>query len=113
VSAQKAKGDAFERDVVAVLRAHGHPHAERALRLGAHADYGDITGVPGFHIECKNHARIELGAWLHLAVLEAWRIDSRPTPVLVVKRRAKPAEKAYVVLQLEDFADLIADGRVA
>ena len=109
MSAAKDKGDRFERDVVRVLRAHGHPHAERALRLGAHNDLGDITGVPGFHIECKNHGRIELGAWLHLAVIEAWRIDSRPVPLLVVKRKARPAEKAYVVLELATFAELIAD----
>ena len=109
MSAAKDKGDRFERDVVRVLRAHGHPHAERALRLGAHADHGDIAGVPGFHIECKDHGRIELGAWLHLATIEAWRIDSRPIPVLVVKRRMQPAERAYVVLELATFADLIAD----
>ena len=109
MSVQKDKGDRFERDVVRVLRDYGHPHAERALRLGAHHDHGDITGVPGFHIECKDHAKIELGAWLHLATIEAWRIDSRPVPVLVVKRRMQPAEKAYVVLELAAFATLIAD----
>ena len=109
MSREKEKGDRFERDVVRVLRASGHPHAERALRLGAHHDYADIAGVPGFHIECKDHAKIELGAWLHLATLEAWRIDSRPVPVLVIKRRAKPAEQAYVVMELAKFATLIAD----
>ena len=109
MSAAKDKGDRFERDVVRVLRDNGHPHAERALRLGAHQDHGDIAGLPGFHVECKDQAKIELGAWMHLATLEAWRINSRPTPVLVVKRRMQPAEKAYVVLELAAFANLIAD----
>jgi Holliday junction resolvase len=109
VNTPKAKGDRFERDVVAVLKAHGHRYAERALRLGAHEDHADVAGIPGFHIECKNHARIELGAWMAMATLEAARIPSRPVPVLVVKRKMKPADKAYVVMQLEDFATLIAD----
>ena len=109
MSIEKRKGDAFEREVVRVLRENGHPHAERTLRLGAHEDYGDIAGVPGFHIECKDQARIELGAWLKLATLEAWRIDSRPVPVLVIKRRQQAAERAYTVLELARFAQLIAD----
>ena len=113
MSTAKDKGDRFERDVVAVFRAHGHPHAERALRLGAHDDHGDIAGVPGFHIECKNQVAPRLGTWLHLAVLEAWRIHSRPVPVLVMKRQGKSAEHAFAVLELATFADLIADDVVA
>ena len=85
VSREKAKGDQFERDVVRVLRANGHPYAERALRLGAHDDHGDIDGVPGFHIECRDRGRIELGAWMSLAAAEARCLPSRPTPVLVIK----------------------------
>ena len=109
MSKEKAKGDQFERDVVRVLRANGHPYAERALRLGAHDDHGDIDGVPGFHIECRDRGRIELGAWMSLAAAEARCIPSRPTPVLVIKRRMRPATDAYVVLELQEFARLITD----
>jgi len=109
VSREKDKGDRFERDVVRVLRANGHPHAERLLRLGAHADFADIAGVPGFHIECRDRGRIELGPWLALAAAEARHIPSLPTPVLVVKRRQHAAEAAYVVMELAAFARLIAD----
>ena len=109
MSLEKAKGDRFERDVVRVLRENGHPYAERALRLGAHADFADIAGVPGFHIECRDRGRIELGAWLTLLNVEARHIPSNPVPVLVVKRRQKPTEQAYVVLELGRFARLIAE----
>ena len=109
MSREKARGDQFERDVVKVLRANGHPYAERALRLGAHDDHGDIAGLPGFHLECKDHGRIELGAWLSLAAAEARCIASHPTAVLVVKRRMRPTAEAYTVMELGAFARLIAD----
>ena len=109
MSREKDRGDRFERDVVRVLRANGHPFAERALRLGAHHDFADIAGVPGLHIECRDRGRIELGAWLTLLEVEARHIPSNPTPVLVVKRRQKPTEQAYTVLELARFAQLIGE----
>ena len=46
--AMKAKGSAFERDVVAFLRDHGHPFAERHYGAGRPEDVGDIDGIPGW-----------------------------------------------------------------
>lgn len=49
-AAMKAKGSAFEREIVAFLRTHGHPYAERAYGAGRPGDVGDIDGIPGFVI---------------------------------------------------------------
>ncbi len=59
-SAPKRKGSAFERDVVAYLREHGFPDAERAYGAGRPEDIGDVVGIPGVTVEVKNHARLEL-----------------------------------------------------
>lgn len=102
------KGSEFERDVVAVLRAAGHRYAERGYRLGAHDDRGDIDGIPGFAFECRNRKEIALAGWVDEIRAEA---DAHGViPVLVVKRRQKPAAKAYVVLELAVFAELIFEG---
>jgi hypothetical protein len=103
------RGKAFERAVVEVLRAHGHPYAERALRLGAHADRGDIAGVPGFLIDTKDCAEHKLACWIDELVVEAERCGGL-APALVLKRRGKHPERAYVVLELATFAEVIADG---
>jgi hypothetical protein len=106
MSANKRKGDTFERDVVAVLRAHGFPHAERVLRLGAHEDRGDVDGLVGFHVDCKNQKRHDFAGWLDACKREAC---DGVIPVVVVKRRLKPIADAYVVLELGAFADLIRE----
>ena len=108
MSANHEKGKAFERDVVGVLRDNGHPYAERVPGLGRHRDDGDVNLV-GFHVECKNRARLELARWMDEARAEADARPSWPIPVVVFKRRGAAAERAYVVLELHDFARLAAD----
>lgn len=107
MSSAKRKGDQFERDVVAVLRSCGFPHVERAYRLGAPDDRGDVNGMVGFLIECRNRRAISLAGWIDEIKVEAERHDV--TPVLVVKRRGAPASRAYAVLELETFARLLCE----
>ena len=71
MNANKTRGDTFERAVADYLRNHGHPYAERALRLGAHQDRGDIDGLPGLYVECRDRGRLELGEWLNEAAHDA------------------------------------------
>jgi hypothetical protein len=106
VSAEKRKGDAFERAVIAELRTHGI-ECERTLRLGAHDDRGDIEGVEGWHLDCKARARFDLSGWVDEVVREAGAL----LPAVVVKRRGKSAAHAYVVIELQTFAELLP-GRV-
>ena len=62
-SASKQKGSAHERAVVDYLKTHGWKHAERRL-AGDKNDRGDIAGVPGIVLECKNEKRIDLAQFM-------------------------------------------------
>jgi Holliday junction resolvase len=105
-AAMKAKGSAFEREVVRALKRLGFPYAERAYGAGRPHDVGDIGGVPGLVFECKARRAIELAAWVDEAQREA--ANAGAVGVVVAKRRGRPAEDAYVVLSLSDFAALMA-----
>ena len=42
----------------------GYPCAERAYGAGRHDDVGDIDGIDGVVIECKNEKRINIPGYL-------------------------------------------------
>lgn len=115
----KNKGSAFEREVVEYLATHGHPYAERAYGAGRAEDEGDIDGVVGFCIEAKNHKEITLSTFMDEAVIEAGNINRRllsrgvtilTYPVSIIKRRRQNVERAYVVMELKDWARLVGEG---
>jgi Holliday junction resolvase len=102
-SANKAKGSQFERDVAKYLRANGFPEADRRYGAGVRYDKGDLVGVPGFVIECKNQAKINLAEFVAEAIAEAANAGVE-FGVAVVKRRQRPVSESYVVMTLEQFA---------
>lgn len=73
VNRSKAKGTAWETAVVNALTKDGHRGVERRALQGA-LDKGDIAGIHGVVIECKNAQRIDLAGWLDEA--EAERINA-------------------------------------
>lgn len=102
---QKIRGSAFERAVVQVLRDNGHIYAERAYGAGRPDDVGDISGLPGLVLECKDHGKLDFPGWLREAEVE--RQNARADyGVVVAKRRGKGAGEAYVVMTLETFAQI-------
>jgi hypothetical protein len=105
----KAKGARFEREVVACLRGHGHPYAERAYGAGRPRDIGDIDGLPGFALECKAHRSIDLASFMDEAATEAENAGGGIVPVVIAKRRGKPTADAYVVMRLGDWAQLVSE----
>jgi Holliday junction resolvase len=110
-SPQARKGSTFERDVVSFLAGHGFPYAERHYGAGRPADVGDIDGIPGWTLECKNHRALELSAWMTEAECE--RVNGRQSfAAVVAKRRNKPVAQSYVVMSLGTFARLLADDEV-
>lgn len=104
----KQKGTAAETAVVAYLREHGFPNAERRALAGS-GDKGDVSGVVGCVIEIKSCARTELAAWIEEARKEA---AAAHAPVWAVwhKRRGKgsPAEW-FVTMTGEQFVRLIGE----
>jgi Holliday junction resolvase len=106
--APKRKGGQFERDVVAYLREHGFPEAERAYGAGRPDDVGDLANVPGVTGEIKNHKDIDLAGFMDEVKREQANART-PYGVAIIKRRMKPVAESYVVLTLEQFSRLLRD----
>jgi hypothetical protein len=101
----KDRGTRWESRVVTFLRENGHPYAERRA-LAGNKDLGDIGGIPGLVIECKNTKAISLAQWMDEAIAE--RDNAKASlGVVVFPRRNHSVARAYVVLELQDFARLI------
>jgi hypothetical protein len=101
----KRKGSAWEVRVRDFLRTHGFPLAERLPSEGA-KDRGDISGVPGWTIECKNHRALALAEWCDEAEKEAIAAGVYRWAV-VFPRKAHQTRKAYCVLPLWCLAELM------
>lgn len=111
-NANKAKGDAFEREIMEWLRAHGFPYAERT-RAGRLEDQGDIhlrSGVgiaPGVIVQAKKVKRPEWTKWLEQVCRQrdAARADHG---ALVVKRWgvADPGQQ-LVVMTVAEWAQIM------
>jgi len=105
LSKQRAKGTAFESLVVAYLK-EVWPAVERRA-LSGNLDKGDIAGIPGVVLECKNHQSLSLPAWLAEAEVERVNADA-DYGFVVAKRRGKgKAEEQYVVMTLADLVGLL------
>ena len=103
----RRKGRRWENEVVDYLNAHGFPSAERNEYINAQA--GDILGIPGWSLECKNGARLELAGWVDQARIQAVTAGS-PWYAVIAKRKGAPDPgAAYVVTQLAPFAEFLAE----
>jgi hypothetical protein len=102
----KARGSAFETDVVNVLRAYGHIHAARTL-AGGREDRGDIQGVNDLVIQAKRHKEYNFGPWLDEARAQA--VNGHTNNYMVVAKRrgvSDPAE-SFAVMPLRQMAKLL------
>ena len=117
MSKQKDKGTSFESQTVDYLRrVLGDDRIERRATCGTN-DRGDISGVmvrcKRTVVECKNHARMELAAWVDEADRE--RMNDDAEFAVVVHKRRGCGEKTfggnYVTMTLETFAAIIAGSR--
>lgn len=108
MSASKRKGTGWESAVVAYLKESGVIHAERRTLNGA-KDRGDIAGIPGVVIECKNEKAINLASYVDEAEAER-RNDGAAIAAAWIKRRGKASPgDGYVTLTGERFVRLLAD----
>jgi predicted lipoprotein len=103
----KRKGTTWESAVVDYLRSHGQPFAERRALTGS-ADKGDVSGIPGVMVECKNEKTVTLGAYADEVKVETANAHAS-IGVAVVERRNRGPGDAYVVMSLEQFAAMISD----
>jgi hypothetical protein len=104
VNPSKARGTRFESQVCEYLRTHGYPLVERRALRG-NKDCGDIAGVFGWVLECKAAKKFELAEWVKEAESELGNALGTPWWAVIIKRPRKPIHKAYVVMDLEEFAE--------
>jgi Holliday junction resolvase len=110
----RAAGTAFETALLAKLRSFGL-NAER-LRLSGKRDEGDIAAFDPadpqtiWVIEAKAEKSMNLAGYIREAEVERENYAAKRgilpddvMPVVVVKRRNQPIEKAYVVTTVEQF----------
>lgn len=98
-------GAAWEQAVADYFKDHGFPHCERRVTNGA-KDRGDLSGIIGVVIECKNEQRIDLSGYM-----DEVRVEKANAGVelgfAVIKRRNHGVDRAYVVMELRDLPPLI------
>jgi hypothetical protein len=104
VNRSKARGDRWERECARLVIAYGFTDGARMLRTGAHVDHGDIIGVPGWLIDCKDAQRHEHSVWLDEATFEALAIGRRGATW--VKRPRRPPEDAFAITTVGDWLDM-------
>lgn len=106
MSASKAKGTRWESAVVEFLKGVGWPYAERRA-LSGREDQGDVAGIPGVVIECKNQNRQSLAEWLDEALTER-NNASADVGAVWFKRvgRGSPGD-GYVLMDGNTFAVLL------
>lgn len=107
------RGVVTERKLANYLRAHGFPHAERAVKTGVRTrdrtvdDPGDITGTPGLVWQAKalrplTRAENEVPAWM--LETEQQRAGARANlGILVLRRDQRPTEQWFAFLPLADL----------
>ncbi len=105
-----AKGSRFERDVCHYLNDHAGTDCQRIATSGGSGGFsggGDITGLDGVHIECKNF-RNETASFregICQVTTDAEKKDK--DYILFIKRNSKPVKESYAILSVEHLTKLL------
>ncbi|UAJ79977.1 hypothetical protein IT072_02550 [Leifsonia sp. ZF2019] len=108
----KARGTAFETLITRALQ-DAFPDDDRIDRapLRGAKDEGDIRGVRSpfgrVVIECKNHNRLELAAWVDEAEVERGNADAIAGAVVHKRRGKGQALDQYVTMTVRDLVALL------
>lgn len=107
MSASKRRGTGWETAVVRYLCDSGVLHAERRALAGT-KDRGDVAGIPGIVVECKNEKAVSLAGWLDEANVERDN-DGADAGFVWFKRRGKTSPgDAYVLMDGATLVRLLA-----
>lgn len=79
----------------------------RRASIGKHDDEGDLFGIPGFAVQCKNTTRIDLTV-VDEATRQAANLGA-DYGVLLQKRRQSNAGSAYAVMTFDTLLDIIVE----
>ena len=108
-SRAKARGTLFERQVADYFDQSGvFPHpVNRAPRWGS-VDKGDLIGTGEVTFELKATKQMDLAGFLTEAEVESANAGTR-WPVVVMKRRQKAVDQAYVLMSAETFLSILSE----
>jgi hypothetical protein len=96
------KGKVGEREVAALLRAHGF-EGKRGVQYKGGPGSPDVTGLPGFHIEVKRTEKFALWAAMDQSKAEA---SEGETPIVM----HRPNGKGWVVvIDADEFLALVKE----
>jgi len=95
------KGKVGEREVAALLRAHGFDGA-RGVQYQGGRDSADVVGLPGFHIEVKRAETFSPYKALEQAVADS---GGAATPVVFHRSNAR---QWIAVMDAGEFLKLVA-----
>lgn len=113
VNKPRKKGTFAETAVVAYLRDHGWPYAERRS-LNGPSDKGDVTGCPGLCFEVKYaNFGIEMASWVRETVAETANAGA-DHGVLIVKPQGMGTTRVgswFAIMSAANFARLVAQER--
>lgn len=101
MSKTRAKGTAFETEVVNYLKANGFDEAERNP---LNSPLGDIGKIP-IVAECKNHKTMTLSEWMKQAEVSGTKAGKMWA--VVHKRRGKNVSKTWVTMELDQFVEML------
>jgi len=97
----RSKGARGELEVQELARAHGFTSCRRAFASGASGG-GDLTGIPGVHVEVKRTERLNLPAAFRQAQAAAERGE---TPMVAHRSNGQPW---LATVPLDDLLALLA-----
>ena len=95
----RTKGKTGELELAAFLREHGF-ESRRGQQFKGGGDSPDVTGIPGWHIECKRVEKGNLYNW----IAQAERDNLSKKPVVMHRRNH---EEWVAIVRLEDFLELV------
>ena len=104
----KNKGSGFEREIVQYLREQGWTGAERT-RAGWQDDRGDIDGVIGVTLECKNQKAMTLAGWIDELIVEMANANNTMGAVVHKRKGVTDAGNYYASLPLKTFVQLLKE----
>lgn len=105
MSASKKKGTWWESAVVGYLQTWWSGAERRAL--SGVSDKGDVSGLPGIVIECKNERAISLAGYLDEAEAEARNAGADFGCAWIHRRGRSSPAAGYVVISGETFVKLL------
>lgn len=105
----KAKGDQYERDVLAMCRDAGFPWAQRT-RPGRREDEGDIHLTPGVIVQAKDVKALDWRGWL-AQLADQIRCARATHGFLVVKRHGTGGRPPLhlAVMPLDSMLELLRE----